>query len=124
MRFKYKAIIWIVTIAVLYLFRYEIAGHFGLEDMLPPKEQTPVPSVSMPTQSGSAEAPVALPPYAVITGSEAKIYRNPGRGSIATGNRGDQLTVLDTKDTGQRYINVRYNGIAGYINRSDLDLNQ
>lgn len=124
MRFKYKAIIWIVTLAALYLFRYEILGHFGMEDMLPPKEQTAVTAISLQQSGGSAETPEPLPAFALINQSGTKVYRRPGRGVMAEGTAGDQVSLIDIEDTGQKYINVRYNGIAGYINRGQLKLNK
>lgn len=124
MRFKYKAIIWIVTLAVLYMFRYEIAGHFGLEDELPDRDKTPVPAISLQQSGGSAEQPASLPAFALITENKTRIYRKPGRRVMATGNAGHQVTVLDEQDTGQRFISVRYNGIAGFINRKQLNLNE
>lgn len=124
MRFKYKLILWVLTLAVIYLFRYEILGHFGMEDMLPPESETPIPVVSLQQDGGTAEAPAVFPAYANISETGSRIYREHGRGIIAQGKAGDRVTVLDTQDTGQKYINVRYNGIAGYINRGQLNFNK
>lgn len=122
MRFKYKFFLLVLTLAAIYLFRYEILDHFGMEDALPPRSETAIPAVSLQSGGGTDEAPEPFPAYAAINQSGSKIYRQPGRGVIAQGKAGDRVSVLDSQDTGQKYINVRYNGIAGFINRGQLNL--
>ena len=124
MSFKYKAFIWIGTLAVIFFFRYEIAGHFGLAHMLPAKGKSgiAISDVGFSKEEKAAQA-TSLPSYAKITQDDTEVYRKAGHGLVGKGNAGHQVTVLEEEDTDQTYIQVRYNGIAGFINRKNLDLN-
>ena len=124
---KYTILIWVLTFAVLFFFRYEIAGHFGLEDMLRAKEQSalPVAAGAFTNESQTTESAVkTFPRYGRVRQSGTRFYREEGRSVVGTGTAGDQVSILDDVDTGQRFINVRYNGIAGYMNRENLNLNE
>ena len=127
MSFKYKAFIWIGTLLVLFVFRYEIAAHFNLEELLPANEKAGIASVVLENDKPTTkepQAPQLLPAQLLITENNTTIYRNPGSSVMGTGNAGHQVSVIDTEDTGQKYINVRFNGFAGYINRSKLNINK
>ena len=125
MAFKYKVFIWVGTFAVIFFFRYEIAGHFNLEHMLPAKGkgEMVMPNVGLTQEEETGEQDTSLPPYAKIVEDDAQVFRKKGSNVVAKGNAGHQVTVLDEEDTGQKYINIRYNGIAGFMNRQNLNLN-
>lgn len=121
MSFKLKALIWLVTLAAIFAFRYEIAGHFNLEHLLKEGNRGQISEElqGLGRRPSAAQA-VALPEVGFIA-SYSPIYREKGRGgTVAQGKPGDQVTVLDVTDSGQRYIAIRYNGISGYISRGDI----
>ncbi len=127
MGFKHKAMIWIITFGVIFVFRVPIFAHFGLEapefDLGSKVKEVALP-VSDNSDEEQAGTPQQLPQYALVKNNGTTIFREKGRKPFATVNSQQQVTILDEEDTGQMYITVRHNGMAGYISRKDLIFEQ
>lgn len=109
MSFKTKFMLLLTIIGVGYIFRGPILEHFGLEA----PEGTPTETAQ--------QGPKVLPTQVMVTQS-ATVFLEPGRKPYATVGAGQPVSILDEHDTGQAFISVRHNGMAGYISRRDLQL--
>ena len=108
--FKNKFVLLVLVIGVGYIFRGPIMAHFGIE----PAE--------VKTTEAPQQGPKALPAQVMVTQS-ATVFLEPGRKPYATVAAGQPVSILDEHDNGQAFISVRHNGMAGYIARRDLKLN-
>ena len=107
MTMKTKLLLILFIVALLYIFKGPILAHFGFESKEP--------------QPQEVQAPGMLPQTAMVN-QNATVFQEPGRKPYATVGAGQPVSILDAEDRGQAYINVRHNGMAGYISRRDLNI--
>jgi len=112
MSMKTKFLLILFLVALFYVFKGAIMAHFGFEPAEPVQQ----------TSSEEVQAPSMLPATAMVV-QNATVFQEPnGRKPYASVGAGQPVSILDVEDRGQHYISVRHNGMAGYMQRRDLNL--
>lgn len=109
MSFKTKILLILFLVALFYIFKGPIMAHFGFEEVEHKQATT------------ETQAPRALPATLMVK-QNATVFQEPGQKPYATVGAGQPVSIIDMEDNGQSFINVRHNGMAGYIARRDLAL--
>ena len=116
MSMKTKFILLLVLVFGGLIFKDPILAHFGIETK-------PAGKAAIMEEEAAPDA-VKYFPKKAMTNQSAQVFQEPGRKPYATVGAGQAVTILDVEDTGQSYVTIRHNGMAGYIARRDLRLNK